>query len=431
VAELAILGGQPEIPYPLASYRSHGEEERLAALETIDSGVLSQFLGAAGDLFKGGPRVQHLEQMTAEKFDSVHAVSFNSWTSGLISAIGALQLEPGDEVIVPTWTMAASATAAIHWGCIPVFADIDEKSFNISTESIEERISARTRAIMSVDIFGQPADMDEINSIAKRLDLRVVSDSAQAPGAVYKGRFAGTLSDIGGYSLNYHKHIHCGEGGIAFTQDPELAYRMQLIRNHGEAVVTDDDPGSLANTLGFNFRMGEIEAAIALEQFKKLGALIADRQRVANQLNAFFENLGGVTPPFQAPDRSHVYYVYGLTLDPDFLGVSRDVFAAALGAEGVPVMRRYQNIHLLPMFQHRVAIGSKGFPWSVVPSGDHIDYRKGTCPTAEDLNNRRFLGIPICSYQLPEADVRSVERAFLKVWESLERLRDFEQSLAP
>ena len=154
-----------------------------------------------------------------------------------MTAIGALDIEPGDEIIVPTWTMCASATAILHWNAIPVFADIDPENFCISPSSIESNISPFTKAIMAVDIFGQSADIDQIMSIAKKHNLKVISDTAQSPGAIYKNKLAGTLSHIGGYSLNYHKHIHTGEGGVLVTNDDNLANRMRLIRNHGEAAI--------------------------------------------------------------------------------------------------------------------------------------------------------------------------------------------------
>ena len=130
----------------------------------------------------------------------------------MIAEVGAIGTEPGDEIIVPTWTMCASATAIIHWNAIPVFADIEEKTFNIDPKSIEKNISKKTKAIIAVDIFGHPANMKAILKIAKKHKIKVISDSAQAPGAIYNKKYAGTLADIGGFSLNCHKHINTGEG---------------------------------------------------------------------------------------------------------------------------------------------------------------------------------------------------------------------------
>ena len=260
--KLAMLGGPKVIEQPFRRYNSIGEEEVGAAKEVVESGVLSQFLGCWDPDFYGGPKVQQFERECETFFSVKYAVSVNSATSGLIAALGAIGIEPGDEVIVSPWTMCASATAILHWNAIPVFADIDRETFNLDPKSIEATITPYTKAIMSVDIFGQSADMEAIMLIAKKYNLKVISDSAQSPGVSYKGKYAGTLADVGCYSLNYHKHIHTGEGGICLTDDSSLAERMQLIRNHAEAVVENKGVQDLTNMIGFNFRLGEIEAAI-------------------------------------------------------------------------------------------------------------------------------------------------------------------------
>ncbi|HNB40502.1 MAG TPA: DegT/DnrJ/EryC1/StrS family aminotransferase, partial [Anaerolineales bacterium] len=232
MSELALLGGMPLRPQGLPKYQTLGAEERHAVNEVLDSGVLSQFLGAWGPDFFGGPRVQKLERAWEYHFNVAHAVSVNSATSGLYAAVGAVGVGPGDEVIVSPYTMSASAVAAVVYGAIPVFADIDPDTFCISARTIAEKITPRTKAIIVVDIFGQPSDWDAIMALATKHGLLVIEDAAQAPGARYKGRWAGTLGHIGVYSLNYHKTIHSGEGGVCVTNDPKLAERMQLIRNH-------------------------------------------------------------------------------------------------------------------------------------------------------------------------------------------------------
>ena len=161
--------------------------------------------------------------------------------------------------------MSASATAILVWNAIPVFADIEEDTFNLDPASIERNITPYTKAIMVTDIFGHAADLDAIMDIARRHGLKVIEDAAQAPGAMYKGRHVGTVADIGVYSLNYHKHIHTGEGGVCVTNDATLAERLQLIRNHAESVVAGKGVTDLCNMIGFNFRMTEIEAAIGID----------------------------------------------------------------------------------------------------------------------------------------------------------------------
>ncbi len=420
---LAINGGGALITSPFPPYRSLGEEEIAAANRVLRSGVLSAFIGAAGPGFLGGPEVQALEQEAAERFGVRHVVAVNSWTSGLVAAVGAIGIEPGDEVIVTPWTMVATATAILHWNAIPVFADIDPVSFNLDPTRVEAAITPRTRAILSADIFGQSADIPALRAIADRHGLRLLSDTAQAPGAQFAGRSAGTAADIGGFSLNYHKHIHCGEGGLLVTDDDRLAERLRLIRNHGEAVINSDDPAELANILGHNFRLGEIEAAIARAQLHKLPALVASRQRAADRLRAGLADLPGLQLPAVADQATHVYYVFGIILDPEVLGRSRSWVAEALRAEGVSaLLEGYQCIHLNPLFRHRIAYGSTGFPWKGLARGDsEVTYAPRLCPVAEDLNHRTFLGLNLCAHPYTDPQIDQVVAAFRKVWAHLER----------
>lgn len=420
---LALLGGPKTIPSPFRRYNSIGSEELAAAGAVIESGVLSQFLGVWHEDFYGGPKVREFEQRAAEFFGVKHAVTVNSWTSGLVAAVGAAGIEPGDEVIVTPWTMCATATAILHWNAIPVFADIDPETYNLDPKAIERQITPHTRAIVVADIFGQSADMDEIMSLAERYGLKVISDTAQAPGASYKGRHAGTCAHVGGYSLNYHKHIHTGEGGILVTDDDAIAERLQLIRNHAEVVVGDKGVTNLANMIGHNFRLGEIECAIGIEQLKKLAGLVASRQALAEALTAGLQGLPGLSTPVVRPDRTHVYYIYPMQLDTAVLGTTRDRICEALNAEGVTVSRRYQNIHLLPLYQQKIAYGSKGFPWSSDICRRVVDYSKGICPVAEKLNDEIYMGFGMCVYDLDLADIELIVRAFRKVWANLEYLR--------
>ncbi len=422
-AQLALLGGPKAITRMFKRYNPIGAEELQAARDVIESGVLSQFIGAWHEDFYGGPKVREFERQAAAYFGVKHAVTVNSWTSGLVAAVGAIGVEPGDEVIVTPWTMSASATAIVHWNAIPVFADIDPDTYNLDPRSIERNITPYTKAIMVVDIFGQSADMDEIMEIAARHNLKVISDTAQAPGAMYKGRYAGTCAHVGGYSLNYHKHIHTGEGGILVTDDDRIAERLQLIRNHAEVVVADKGVTDISNMVGHNFRLGEIECAMGIEQLKKLSGFVESRQRLAEALTAGLTGLPGLKTPVVRPDRTHVYYGYPMQLDPQLLGVGRDRICDALVAEGVRVSRKYQNIHLLPMYQNKIAYGSRGFPWSADFCRRNVDDRKGICPVAEALNDGTYIAFGMCTYDLTLDDIQLIVHAFHKIWNNLGSLR--------
>ena len=413
---LAIFGGPKVIEKPFKKYNSIGQEELNAAKKVIETGVLSQYIGAWHEDFLGGPKVQEFEKAVCQQFNVKHAITVNSWTSGLVAAIGAIGIEPGDEVIVTPWSMSASATAILHWNAIPVFADINPLTFNLCPRSIQKNITPHTKAIMVADIFGMSAEMDEIMAVANKHGLKVISDAAQAPGAKYKSRWAGTCGHLGGFSLNYHKHIHTGEGGVLVTNDDEIAEKLQLIRNHAEVVVAGMGKKDIVNMIGHNFRLGEIECAIGIEQLKKLDRLVFSRQVLAEKLSKMLEGLPGLQLPYIPDGLSHVYYVYPMILDHNIIGVDRDKICDALEAEGVQIMRSYQNIHLLPIYQNKIAYGSSGFPWNSPYCKRNVSYKKGICPVAENLHDSTFIGVGMCVYELLETDIELIAEAFKKVW---------------
>ena len=420
--QLAIYGGNPVIKNSFPPYNTIGDEEIKAANKVLQSGKLSSFIGAKGDGFEGGEQIKKLEKEVAEFFKIKHCIAVNSWTSGLVAIVGAIDIEPGDEIIVTPWTMVATATSILQWNAIPVFVDIDEETFNIDPKQIESAITSRTKAILYADIFGQSGDVDSLMEIAKKHGLKVISDTAQSPGALYKGKYAGTVADIGGFSLNYHKHIHCGEGGLVVTNDDRLARKVKLIRNHGEGVIQTDDPKELSNILGHNFRLGEIEAAIAREQLKKLDGFIKSRQIAAKRLSEGLQGLRGLKMPTISSDCTHVYYVYGLTLNGQSTIGKRKLISDALKSEGVPALNvGYQNIHLNPLFKNRIAYGTKGFPWKgIEQKNSEIFYKSNLCPIAEKLHNQTFLGIGLCHHFYTNAEIDLIIAAFHKVWKYLD-----------
>ena len=346
--KLAILNGKKVIKKKFKKYVSIGKEEKKAAIKVLNKGVLSDFLGEKNPKFYGGEQVQKFEKYLKNYFKVKHAITTNSWTSGLVAAVGAIGVEPGDEVIVTTWTMCATATAILHWNAIPVFADINEETYTIDPKSIEKNISKKTKAIIAVDIFGHPTKMREILKIAKKYNLKVISDTAQAPGAFYNKSYAGTFGDIGGFSLNCHKHINTGEGGILVTNNKKYAERLRLIRNHAEVVVEGKGNKDLTNMVGHNFRLGEIECAIGIEQIKKLPALLKKRQTTAELLTKGLTGLKGLQLPYVESGCTHVYYSYPMTLNTKLLNISSNKIAEALIAEGISAV--LQNIQIYTFF---------------------------------------------------------------------------------
>ena len=428
MSKLALLGGPQTITEDFPRYNPIGKEEVEAAKAVVETGILSPFLGSwvpnfRGANFYGGQKVQELERAWEKHFNAKYAVTVNSNTSGLIAAVGAVRIEPGDEVIVSPWTMSASATCILTWNAIPVFADIEQETFNLDPTSIKKNITPYTRAIVVSDIFGHAAQLDEIMAIAKENDLKVIEDCAQAPGALYKDRFVGTIVDIGVFSLNYHKHIHTGEGGVCVTDNPALAERIQLIRNHAEAVVEAKGVTDLSNMLGFNFRMTEIQAAIGIEQLKKLEYLVSQRVAAVDRLIKGIKDLNGLQTPVVKPGCTHVYYVCPLLIDESKTDVSRDLIIKAMQAEGVSLSQGYINLHLLPMYQRKIAYGKNGFPWSANFYKGQVSYKKGICPVAEELQDKQYAGLGMCLYKYTSNEIDLIIRAFLKVWDNLEELK--------
>ncbi len=422
-ANLAINGGVPIRVAPFAMRRTMGEAEKQAVMEVMESDKISNFFGSPGEQWLGGDKVKEFERKWAQREGFKHAISVNSWTTGLMTAVGAIGIEPGDEVIVSPYTMSASATAILFYGGIPIFADIDPDSFNMSPAAIEKAITPRTKAIMVVHIFGQAADMDAIMAIAHQHKLKVIEDAAQAPGVYYKGKPVGAIGDIGGFSLNYHKHIHTGEGGMLVTNDDNLAKRCQLIRNHAENLIEFQEVEDLSNMIGSNYRLTELQAAIGIAQLDKVGYLLALRNRLADYFTQGLQGLPGITPVQRTPGADHAYYLYPIKFDASVVGVSRDAFVKAVNAE-LPHAKHWEQtvlaqayvkpLYLAPLYQKKIALGSKGFPWTMNPEVDY-QYPKGLCPVVERMHEEHMIFTPIIREPLEERDIDDVIAAFKKV----------------
>jgi len=390
LGHLAINGGTPVLssnrlsPWPQLTYK-----DRELVNQVLESGILA---GAFA------PQVKVLQEEVAKYLGVKHCIAVNSGTAALHMAVAAAGVGPGDEIITSAFSFLASATAAMHQGGIPVFVDIDPKTHNLDPRRIEEKLSENTKAIIAVHIQGLPADMDEIRAIADKYKLVLIEDAAQAPGATYKGRKIGTLGDIAAFSLNQTKNFQAGEGGLFVTDNKEYWLRADMVRMFGEQVREKERRSYVAHTLGWNYRMPELTAAIARAQLERLDEINENARRNAKILNAVLAEIDGIDPPFCPPDRTHIYHKYRARLHPEVLGISdkdtvfRDKVLLALQAEGVPaVLWQTFPLPANPLFQKKEGFG-KGFPWTF-PGARQINYDLSEYPeTLKLLNSSIVIG---------------------------------------
>ena len=329
--------------------------------------------------FLGGIWVRRLEAAFAARAGVRYAVACNSATSGLLMAAGALDLGPGDEVLVPCMSFHASATALLPLGIRPVFVEVKPDTFCIDPVDAAAKVTPRTKAIMAVHLGGSPADLDALFA----LGLPVIEDCAQAPGALYRGREVGSIADVGVYSLTETKTITCGEGGVVVTDDPRIAYRARLIRNHGEGVVSSAD---LAHIAGMNFRLTDLQAALALAQFEQLDERNALRAANVSHLVA------GLPTAFAAQAVEAEATPAWFMLMTRYSGTpSRDELVRRLHAEGIPVVGGYGRL----LYQHPLFARDNPAP----------------CPRSEALN-REFVWFPFIN---PPNDTRDMDDVLLAI----------------
>lgn len=306
-----------------------GAEEREAVDRVLQSGMLAQ-----------GPEVAAFESEFSAIVGNRHCIAVNSGTSGLHMALEALGLDTGDEVIVPSFTFAATANSVALTGATPVFVDIDPRTFNIDPKAMEAAITPKTKAIQPVHLYGQTAAMKEIMDIARRHNLLVVEDAAQAHMASLDGTPAGAFGDAGVFSFYPTKNMTSGEGGMITTANDETARQSRLLRNQGMEKRYENE------IVGFNTRMTDIHAAIGRVQLRKLSKWTEQRRANAK---FFDENLKGVVVPYVAPGAFHVYHQYTIRV----VGHNRDAFGAEMTKRGVGNGVYYPiPVHRLPSFGH-------------------------------------------------------------------------------
>lgn len=319
---LAIHGGTPvttkkyAIPYPL------GEEEKNAVLTVLNKGVLS--------VFRGGPNVRAFEAQFSAQCNCNYGVATTSGTTALHTAVSAVGIKPGDDVLVPAFTFVSTASVVLQQGATPVFVDIDD-TFCMDVEDVKAKISPKTRCIIPVHLFGHPAPMEEIVTIARKNELFIIEDCAQAHGAAINGNPVGAYGDLGCFSFFQTKNMTCGEGGMVVTNNKELYRRARLLREHG----SPENPKTwyTYETLGYNYNMTELQAAVGLEQLKKLEHFNEKRREHAALYRELLEDTDLVLVK-ERKGYKNVYHNFPVLL-PRYHAGKRDFFVEAVSAEGI------------------------------------------------------------------------------------------------
>lgn len=407
--KLALHGGDKIRTHPLPAWPDYQEEELEAATEVLRSGKLAR---------QSGSKVGEFEDAFAKKFGVRYALAVSSGTSAIHVALGALRIGPGDDVINTAHCFIGTATPVVHAGAVPVFVDIDPRTFNMDPASVEASITPYTKAIIPVHLNGCPADMDALVEIARRHDLHLIEDAAQAHGARYKSRLVGTLGEIGCFSFWEDKIITtAGEGGMVVTNDDEIARRARLFHHHGE----DRLDGSYYQgerlyyheSLGYNYRMTEVQAAVGLVQLGRLDQYVQKRRENSHQLTGLLNKVTGIIPPYEPPECEHAYYKYIIRLDRMRLRVPAKEVADALVAEGIPSSRRYPTpLHQQPLFVQKNGFGRTSAPFTSPWYPGEVGYGSGL-PVAEKLPED-LVRLPMHP-GLEEADIQDIAIAVSKV----------------
>lgn len=306
---------------------------------------------------KGGEAVKAFEQCFKDYLGVKYAIAVNNGTSGLHLLIKALGIKEGDEVITTPFSFVASTNCILFERGKPVFVDIDANTFNIDVSKIEDKITEKTKAILPVDVFGQPLDMPEIRRIAQKHDLKVIEDSCEAIGSEYKGIKTGTLGDGAVFSFYLNKQITTGEGGMIVTNDENIAKLCSCLRSQGRPM---NESWLLHETLGYNYRLSDMQAALGISQMNRIEKIIQSRQLVADLYRKKLSNIEGVTQPFVHEDVTKMsWFIYVILLDED---VNRNMVLEYLLAEGIECKPYFMPIHLQPYIVEQFKTKAEDFP---------------------------------------------------------------------
>lgn len=386
---LAIDGGDP-VRDTMVPYGKQNIDDRdiEAVVEVLKS-----------DWLTTGPKVEEFETSISLNAGSNYSVAVSSGTAALHAAMFAMDVGPGDEVVVPAITFAATANAVIYQGGTPVFADVDPNTLLIDPSKLESLLTSRTKVVIAVDYAGQPCDYDALKLICDRHEIKLVADACHSLGGTYKGRKVGSLADLSVFSFHPVKHVASGEGGAVTTNDEIAAKKIASFRNHG--IQTDHHERKISVDykyemlrLGYNYRLSDIQSALGLSQMRKLLESVACRREIAGVYDSAFSNLDIISPVTVERKVGHAYHLYVIRLESSYLRFDRDYLFRALRAENIGV-----NVHYLPVYLH--------------PYYQRLGYVKGICPIAEETY-QNILSLPMFP-NMENSDVEDVIGAIYKV----------------
>jgi UDP-4-amino-4,6-dideoxy-N-acetyl-beta-L-altrosamine transaminase len=400
--ELAINGGKSTrekmLPY---GHQDIDEEDINAVINVLRSDWITQ-----------GPKVAEFEKKIADFVGVKYAVAVNSGTSALHAACFAAGIGKNDEVITTPITFVASANCILYMGGTPVFSDIKLNSYNIDPEDIENKITKRTKAIIPVDFAGHPADLEEINSIAKKHNLIIIEDAAHALGATYKGKKVGSISDMTVFSFHPVKHITTGEGGMIVTNNSDFYEKLKLFVTHGitkdkNRLINYEGPWYYEmQELGYNYRLTDFQCALGISQLNKLEKFINRRREIATYYNEELKDVEEIILPPEERNVKSVWHIYVIRLKLDKLKVSRREIFEALRAENIGVQVHYIPIYWQPYYQK-------------------LGYKKGLCPNAEKYYEEAIT-LPIFP-AMSDGDAEDVVKAVKKVINYYSKRKEFKK----
>ncbi len=405
-SKLALHGGEPVRRKPLPC-GMHCIDE--SDIESVAAVLRSSWLTT-------GPKVTEFEQTLADFVHAPYARSVSSGTAGLHAAMYALEIGPGDEVVVPALTFAATSNAVIYQGGTPVFADVDPRTLLLDPLQVESKLTPRTKAIVGVDYAGQPCDYSALQDLANREGLGLVADACHSLGARDLGRPVGSLSDLSVFSLHPVKSITAAEGGVITTSDASLANRISLFRNHGLSKDHRQRTEEASwfyeiRDLGYNYRLSDLQCALATSQIRKLPGWLERRRSIATHYDTALAGCGLAVPVQTRAGVLHARHLYVIRLRLDRLEVSREQIFKALQAEGIGVNVHYIPVHLHPFYRRVLGTGS------------------GLCPVAETAY-QEIISLPIFP-AMTDRDVDHVVEALFKVLHAYSRTRFHQLGRSP